>query len=183
MPGVKHFHKIAANIDVVPLMQSIVRQPELWDQNTLRTRHPGTAHSDVSDIWLWFNRTNQEPSAVADDRDVIDYPAWGLLPQARVLIFDLIRRVEGIRLGRVMITKLPPGKTITPHVDGGAPATFYNRFQIALQSLPGAVFRIGDEAVTFQTGDAWWIDNRTVHSVENHSSDDRIVLIADIRLA
>lgn len=179
----KHFHKIAANIDVVPLMQSIVRQPELWDQNTLRTRHPGTAHSEVSDILLWFNRLDQDPAAVADDRDVIDYPAWNLLPQARVLIFDLIRRVEGVRLGRVMITKLPAGKTITPHVDGGAPATFYSRFQIALQSLPGAVFRIGDEAVAFQTGDAWWIDNRTVHSVENHSSDDRIMLIADIRLA
>jgi quercetin dioxygenase-like cupin family protein len=99
------------------------------------------------------------------------------------MIFDLMRTVEGIQLGRVIITKLSPGKEITPHVDQGAPAEWFNRYQIALQSLPGALFHIGDETVNFRTGDVFMIDNRTEHSVQNHSADDRIVCIADIRCA
>lgn len=176
----KNFHQIAANIDVVPLMTSLARQPELWDQNTLRTKHPGTAHSEVSDVWLWFN--NIEASAdVANDREVVPYPAWQALPSARSIIFDLMRRVEGVQLGRVIITKLPPGKAITPHVDGGAPATFYSRFQLALQSLPGAIFMIGDENVNFKTGECWMINNTKTHAVTNNSADDRVVMIVDIR--
>lgn len=179
----KHFQQLAAGLDVGPLLHALARQPELWDQHTLRTTHPGTAHANVSDIWLWFNELPKDGEAitVAQDRDTIAYPAWEKLPQARELIFNLMRRVEGVRLGRVIITRLPPGKTITPHVDGGAPATFYTRYQIALQSLPGALFHTGDETVNFAAGDVWMIDNATEHSVVNNSADDRIVMIVDIR--
>lgn len=179
----KHFQQLAAGLDVGSLLHALARQPELWNQNNLRTTHPGTAHADVSDIWLFFNELPKDdtPASVAQDRDTVPYPAWEKLPQARGLIFDLMRRVEGVRLGRVIITKLPPGKTITPHVDGGAPATFYSRYQIALQSLPGALFHIGDETVNFSSGDVWMIDNGTEHSVVNNSADDRIVMIVDIR--
>lgn len=174
----RHFLKIAENIDVVPVLCGLAHHPELWDQNTLRTRHPGTAHSDVSDIWVFFN----DPAGdVANDREVVPYAAWQLIPQLRPIVFDLMRRVEGTRLGRVLITKLPPGRAITPHVDGGAPATYFTRYQIALQSLPGALFQIGDETVNFKTGECWLIDNNTEHSVVNNSADDRIVLIVDIR--
>jgi aspartyl/asparaginyl beta-hydroxylase (cupin superfamily) len=92
-----------------------------------------------------------------------------------------MRMVEGVTLGRVIITKLPPGKKITPHVDGGAPATYFSRYQIALQSLPGALFTIGDETVNFESGEVWLIDNKKEHSVVNNSRDDRIVMIVDIR--
>jgi hypothetical protein len=179
----KFFHQLAAGLDVGPLMHALARQPELWNQNTLRTAHPGTAHAAVSDIWLWFNEVPLEGTtiSVAQDREVIAYPAWEKLPQAREIIFNLMRRVEGVRLGRVIITKLPPGKIITPHVDGGAPATFYTRYQIALQSLPGALFHIDDETAGLQTGEVWMIDNSVEHSVVNNSADDRVVMIVDIR--
>jgi hypothetical protein len=178
----KFFTPIAQNIDIVPVMNALAVHPELWDQNTLRTTHPGTAHSDVSDIWIWFNDPTN-PAEVVNDREVIEYPAWRAIPQLRPIIFDLMRRVDAVRLGRVMITRLPPGKTITPHIDGGAPATYFTRYQIALQSLPGALFNIGDETVNFRNGECWMIDNRVEHSVVNNSADDRIVIIADLRLA
>lgn len=174
----RHFQKIADGVDVVPVLDALARNPDLWDQNTLRTRHPGTAHADVSDIWVWFNDPEGD---VANDKEVVPFPAWDRLPQLRHLVLDLMRRVEGVRLGRVIITRLPPGKSITPHVDGGAPATFYSRYQIALQSLPGAMFRIEDERVNFRTGEVWRIDNQLEHEVANHSADDRIVVIVDVR--
>lgn len=178
----RNFQRIAAGIDVFPLLHALQRQPELWDQNTIRTEHPMTAHGEVSDILVWFNDTS-DPQAVVDDRDVIPYPAWEKLPQIRPLIFNLMRGVEGVRLGRVIITRLAPGRQITPHVDGGAPAEWFERYHIALQSLPGVVFKAGDEVVQMQTGEAWWFDNQQEHSVVNNSADDRLVIIADVRCA
>lgn len=189
----KYFQKIANNVNVNRLMHEIQRQPELWDENTLRTKHPGTAHSQISDIWVWFNNTtlaqtefsHLERDKVINDKEIIPYRAWNLLPSLRPIIFDLMHIVQAVRLGRVIITKLPPGKEITPHVDGGAPATYYQRYQLALQCLPGNVFRIGSdpnqEEVQFTTGDIWHINNRVEHSVINNSIDDRIVCIVDLR--
>lgn len=190
----KYFQKIAEGLDVLPILHAAHRQPELWNANTIRTKHPGTAHSEVSDILLRFNEvpeavafsqgvaTFESPAAsVINDKECGPLPAWHLLPQVRPIIFALMRLVEGTRLGRVIITKLPPGKQIAPHVDGGAPATYYDRYQVALQSQPGCVFKIGDEQIVFRTGEVWWIDNCVEHSVLNNSQDDRIVMIVDIR--
>ncbi len=171
---------MASGIDVGPLLHAITLHPELWNENTLRTQHPGTAHADVDDIWVWFNDTDDQ-SAVPDDKEVIPYPAWEKLPQIRPLVYDLARRVEGVRLGRVIITRLPPGKRITAHVDGGAPADYYTRYQIVLQCLPGCIFNAGDESASFRAGEVWYIDNKQTHSVVNGSADDRIVVIVDIR--
>ena len=182
--NMKYFQKIAQNVNVNRLMHEIQRQPELWDENTLRTKHPGTAHSQVSDIWVWFNDTllrQTDKEYITNDKEVISYRAWKLLPSLRPIIFDLMHIVQAVRLGRVIITKLPPGKEIMPHVDGGAPATYFQRYQLAMQCLPGNVFRIGDEEIGFQTGDIWHINNRVEHSVINNSNDDRIVCIVDLR--
>ena len=51
----KNFTLISNNADVVPLRAAVLMKPHLWNQNTLRTKHPGTAHSQVDDIWLRFN--------------------------------------------------------------------------------------------------------------------------------
>ncbi len=180
----KYFEKIAAGVNTLPITHALKVREDLWNQNTLRTKHPGTAHSEVSDIWLQFNEMPKEGEAytILHDREVVPYPAWEALPQIRPVIFDLMRFTEATRLGRTIITKLPPGKTITPHVDGGAPATFFERYQIVLQSNPGALFHIGDETINFQTGEIWWINNNVEHSVVNNSNDDRIVIICDLRV-
>ena len=176
----KHFLKIAEGIDVISSMVTLANNPDLWNENTLRTAHPGTAHAEVSDIWLMFNDPTGE---VVDDKLVQPFRGWHLLKPLRQLVLSLMARVDGVHLGRVIVTCLPPGKQITPHVDGGAPATYYTRYQIALQSSPGALFHIGDETVNFRPGEIWMIDNTTKHSVTNNSKEDRVVCIVDIRSA
>lgn len=183
----KNFLLLASNVNVLPLLQELQRQPDLWNENTLRTKHPGTAHSEVSDILVRFNPipTNQDQEEmfkkVVDDCETIPFRAWKDLPSIRPILFGLMRQVEAVRLGRIIITKLPPGKCITPHIDGGAPATYYQRYQVALQCLPGNVFKIEDEEVSFETGQVWQINNRAEHSVQNNSADDRIVMIIDLK--
>jgi hypothetical protein len=176
----KNFFKVG-DINAAPLLHSVLRQPELWDQNKLRTTHLNTAHAEASDIWLWFN--DDKSIDVVNDKEVAPYPAWTKLPLARPIIFDLMRATESSQLGRVIITKLAPGKRIMPHVDGGAPVEFYKRYQVALQSLPGAIFQIEDEKVNFNTGEIWLINNKAEHSVQNNSKDDRIVMIVDLHPA
>jgi len=181
----RNFHCIANDVDVAPLMNAVVRRSNLWNQNDLRTTHPGTPHTQVSDIWLRFNDLEKykagDKQSVLDEHESVNYPAMLELPQVRPLIFGLMTRVEGERLGRCLITKLPPGAKITPHVDGGAHAAYYDRYHIVLSGLPGSLFRCGDEQVSMRTGEAWWFDNSVEHEVTNNSADDRVHLIVDIR--
>jgi quercetin dioxygenase-like cupin family protein len=177
----RNFLCLAEQVDVTPVLRELALQPDLWDQNTLRTAHPETAHGAVSDIWLWFNELSDDLSVITNDIQTRPYPAWMALPSLRRLVLDLIRRVDGVQLGRVIVTKLPSGAIIDPHVDRGAPAEFYARYQIALQSRPGALFHCEDETVNFRSGEVWWVNNRVIHSVVNNSDDDRIVCIVDIR--
>lgn len=180
----QNFQLIASNVDCFSVNHQLKLRPNLWDKNKLRTTYPDSPHAQVSDIWVWFNSVAEiaNTNTVINDIDCIPYPAWKELPALRPLIFGLMRNVEAVRLGRVIITKLAPGKEITPHADHGAPATYYSRYQIALQCLPGNIFNIDGEEISFKTGDIWWIDNKKTHSVRNNSADDRIVCIVDLRV-
>lgn len=177
----KNFQQIASNIDVTPLLHAIQRKPNLWNVENIRTRYPQSPHHQAEDIILRFNDIPEDISQVVNDKDCFNYPALQELPQARVIIHDLVRRVEGEQLGRVLITKLAPGKSITPHRDEGAPAEFYERYHVMLQNTPGSVFHCGGESVFMRSGDCWWFNNCKEHSVVNNGSDDRITLIVDIR--
>lgn len=177
----KNFFCLHRGLDVIPLMNALNANPALWNQNDLRTTYPDTPHSAVDDIWLRFNEFDAEnPDVVIDDRECINYPAIYQLPQAQHILFWLMARVQGERLGRAVITRLPPGDRIDAHTDMGAPAEYYDRYQIPLHSHKGCVFRAGDEQVTMQTGEVWWFDNKQEHEVINNSDDFRLTIIADI---
>lgn len=182
----KNFHKISENEPILPLLAAVMRQPELWGQNLLRTTFDNSPHREVSDIWLRFNdieKYNDENryNGVMDDHESIDYPAFASLPQARSLIFNLMRFVEGKRLGRVLITRLEPGKKVYSHIDSGSHAEYYDRYHIVLKNSEGSIFRAGDETICMRPGDIYWFDNSVEHEVINNSYDDRIVMIVDIR--
>lgn len=184
----RNFLKLASNINVLPLLHAIQRQPELWNENKLRTTHEQSPHTQVDDIWLRFNdltpykdKTLNEYSPLMDEHESICYPAWFKLPEAQIIIFDLMRLVQGTRLGRVLITRLAPGKKIEAHVDGGSHAEYYERYHCILQNLAGSNFRAGNEVLCMKPGDLYWFDNSQEHEVINQSSDDRITLIIDIR--
>jgi quercetin dioxygenase-like cupin family protein len=182
----KNLQLVAHSIDVMPLLMAIKRAPHLWNQNTLRTTHPNSPHTQVSDIWLRFNdislyENGGADRAILDQHESIWYPAIDHLPQARPLIFALMHRVEGERLGRVLITALEPGKRIDPHPDSGDHARYFERYHVVLQATPGMIFRVGDEQVQMKIGEIWWMQNQVEHEVINNGSDTRIHMIIDIK--
>lgn len=180
----RNFLKIASNVPVMPLLHAVQRQPELWNQYNLRTHYPNSPHLAADDIWLRFNDQKlweTDPEQVMKDPECVNYPAWYSLPQAHNIVFDLLRTVEGTRLGRVLITRLAPGAKIDPHADGGDYAAYYDRYHIILQNQPGANFRAGQDIICPHAGEAYWFNRLSEHEVTNHSNDDRITLIVDIR--
>lgn len=177
----KNFLKIAQGVDVMPLVLSLQHQPALWDvENVRKTYDERSPHKDVSDILLRFS----DPKAknIGDELVCENLPAFSALPQAREMVFALMARVQGVMLGRVMITRLEPGKKILPHADTrGKYANTYKRFHIVLQSEPGCIFRAGDESVYMRPGDIWDFNAHAEHEVVNGSANDRLHLIVDIK--
>ena len=179
----KKFLKIGEGVAVMPLLLALQQKPYLWNQHTLRTAHEHTPHNEVDDIWLRFNALEGDVDRqdVLDQHESINYPALAELPEARQIIFNLMAYVQGERLGRVIITKLEPGKQVYPHVDSGDHADYYERFHVVLASAPGCLFYAGDEVVHMKPGEIWWFQNQAEHSVKNNGATERIHMIVDIR--
>jgi hypothetical protein len=183
---VNNFQLIAQNLDVNGVLHAIQRKPDLWNRRKLRTTFPGTPHGEVSDIWIRFSEENLPIEEMGRDMNPIWYSEWNELPQLRPLVFGLMQRVEAYELGRVFITKLPPGGKILPHADvlgDYAQLEDAARYHVVLQGLPGSLYRCGGETVNMLTGQCWWFNHLAEHEVVNNSADDRIHLLIDTRNA
>jgi|SRR5579863_5367152 len=184
----KNFLRLGEGVDIVPLLLAVQQKPYLWDQYKLRTTHARTPHAEVSDIWLRFNDLKpfegRDPTEARDEfldqHESVCYPAWDELPEAQLIVHSLNAKVKGFRIGRVLLTKLAPGKRIYRHTDTGDHAAYYERFHVVLQSSPGCLFNAGDETICMRTGEVWWFQNQAEHEVINNGTDDRIHLIVDI---
>lgn len=176
----RNFLQIARGVDVLPLLLEVNRQPELWDKNPVRLSDNGP-HSQTHDIWLRYkdeteNVENKDYSNFGDPHDGVWYPAYYHLPSARRMIFDLMSRVEGERLGGVLIYTVPPGKEILPHIDTGWHVDYYDKFNICLQSNPKARFCYETEEFVQFPGDVHRFVNNVSHWVKNDGEEDHIVL-------
>lgn len=179
--------KIGGGIDTAPAVLAIARQPGLWNRHTIRTEGEGNPHADVSDIWLRYNdikpyKAKDDFTGFNDAHDPVWYPEWYALPQLRPIVFGLMARVEGTRLGGVMITKIPAGGRVLPHADDSWHVRHYNtKLYVPLQTNPQCWNRVEDERVVMAPGDVWYFDNTKEHEVVNEGEIDRMTLIVCIR--
>lgn len=172
--------KIASGVDVMPLMLELHKQPELWDRNKARLSERGP-HHQTHDIWLRYkdeteNAVSGNYANFGDPHDGVWYPAFYELPSSRKLIFDLMAKVEGERLGGVLLYSIPPGKEIFPHTDVGWHVEYFEKFNICLQSNPKAVFFYAGDGMLAEQGDVHWFRNDVPHWVKNEGETEHIVL-------
>ncbi len=173
----RYFYRLAENANVLPIMAALSRQPDLWNADNCRREFEGTPHAATSDILLRFG------SKDGNDLEAVDAPVMAKLPGVKNHALTVMGLVGGSRLGRVIITRLEPGKKILPHKDTeGAYSKYYTRYHLVLQGLPGSLFNCGDETVQMQTGELWWFNAAAEHSVINNSRDDRIHCLIDVRV-
>lgn len=175
----RHFQKLATGVVVNPLLLQLLRHGELWDQEHIashwKKRHP---EIEVSEILVRY--------PIGDETDAIQCEwkaASASIPAARDLALSIMTHVRGEQLGRVVLTRLAPGKVIYPHADTvGAYSAFYTRFHVPLKSDESVIFTCGEEKTSMFTGELYWFDHSQVHAIENRGNDDRINLIIDVRL-
>jgi hypothetical protein len=190
---VRYFEQIAAGIDCGGLLHQITVQPELWNAYPLRSRYGD--HTTTDDIllrYVAFDPIDDDMAHAAMELECINYPPFAQLPMAVPVIFGLMARVNGERLGRVFVSRLPPEAAIARHSDRNQaverdypnhirPAVYYERYQLTLAAADGVIFRCADEQVFMPPGSIWWFDHRAEHEVINRSAQDRIAMTIDIR--
>lgn len=135
----------------------------------------------MSDIWVRYNDINNLGPKFNDEHESVWYPVYYEVPDFRRLIFDVFSFVEGERLGGVLVTKIPPGGSVKPHIDHGWHARYYDKFALQLQAEVGQAFCFEDEILQSDTGDLYTFDNSKTHWVVNDSPVDRITMIICIR--
>jgi aspartyl/asparaginyl beta-hydroxylase (cupin superfamily) len=156
----ERFVKIAEGLDVAPVLAELARHPEQWvrlnaDESAyiplLGADDARQLEAELTEVWSLIDAVRQV--AAADRGD------YGALAHCRV--------------GRI-----PRGGGLPPHFDG-IDGVGHRRYQLALQSEPGAEISIGGETKCLKAGEAWQIDVSQVHSVHNHSDADRIIILFD----
>lgn len=177
----RHFTKLTEGIDVAPLLGQIEEHPELWDAHPWRRTAKGTPHSGMTDIWVRYNDPKNIGARFNDEHVPVWYPAWKALPALRPIIFSVMALTEMEMLCAVLITRIPPGEGIKPHIDKGWHVEYTEKFYLSLESDPGAVFACDDgtweESIEPKAGDLYLFDNRKCHWVENRSKRNRTTLI------
>lgn len=169
---------LAQGVHVAPFLWALQSQPELWNQHTTRTEDPTSPHHGLDDIWVRFGDAERiKDNAPHDSHWYPAAEALGIKP----LIYDLMRQVEGDKLGGVLITRIPPGAMCRPHADLGWHALHYEKYAIQLTSAPGQRFCFEGESLETKPGDVFWFNNQHTHWVENPTPYERVTLIVCIR--
>lgn len=179
MPTYPPIRLIASNIDVSGLHKELLEHPELWDQHKQRTQM--YAHSNVQDIWLRYNDFKNFDGDMAkfnEQHDSTWYHAIDSVPSAPEIIFNVMRFILGERLGGVLITKIPPGESVKPHLDRGWHAEYYQKFAVQISADEDQVFCFDETELVTMPGDLFTFDNQRRHWVTNASkTTDRITMI------
>lgn len=175
---------LPGQFDVAPLVAQIQRHPEVWNTHRARTEQYGTPHNGVSDIWVrynaWENYTGDWP-AFHGPHESVWYPVCQVLTEVKPLVKAVALSQRARRIGGVLITRIPPGGQVAPHVDGGWHAGYYNKFAVQLQGTKDQAFCFHDSQLSAEPGQLYTFDNSQEHWVTNDSDEDRCTLIICLR--
>lgn len=80
---------------------------------------------------------------------------------------------------RTILTRLPAGGEIKPHIDEGESLKRCHRIHLPIISNPDSQFCVGQLKFHMPEGQLWEINNRRTHSVRNNGSEGRVHLILD----
>jgi hypothetical protein len=167
--------------DVSSVNAELSYHPELWDQHPWRTEHPRSPHREASDIWVRYNAIENLGPHFNDPHEAVWYPVAGLLPSAQKLAETVMEAVGGAKLGGVLITKIPAGKQVYPHVDQGWHALHYEKFAVQLAGNSEQSFCFDDACLSALPGELYQFNNQARHWVLNPTTQQRVTLICCIR--
>jgi hypothetical protein len=80
---------------------------------------------------------------------------------------------------RALLTRLPAGAEIRPHIDDGESLKRCHRIHVPIITNPDNLFIVGNLRFHMPEGEMWEINNRRTHAVRNAGAEARIHLIMD----
>ena len=183
---IKSHQLICSNLNVLPLQQELLANHNEFGKYNYRGNFPNSPHAQMNDIWARYNdiRPFEAKGSLEGfdaEHDSMWYPVINKIPSVKKVVFDLMRTVEGERLGGILITKLPANGHIARHTDSGWHAQYYDKFYVPILNDKGSIFGFDDGVIEPELGQAWWFDNSNPHWVDNNSKTDRIAMIVCIR--
>lgn len=178
----KAYNKIHSDLDVSLARKEIESNADLFGEfNARKDASPVMAQMD--DIWLRYGDIVEvtktgDYSKIANEHDSI----WLKdLPECKKICFEVMKLVNGERLGGVLITRLPVGGEILTHTDAGWHADYYDKYYVPLENEKGSVFGFDEGDIEPDLGDVWAFDNSYNHWVKNNSNKERIAMIVCIK--
>ena len=170
--------------DVSEAVSQIEAQPDIWNTHRMRTEAYGTPHNGISDIWVRYNdwsNFNGDIAAFNGPHESSWYPVIDKIPAVRAVVCRLFKDAGGKTLGGVLITKIPPGGEVRPHIDHGWHAGHYTKYAVQLKGDKRQGFYFEDSSLSALPGESYTFDNSRLHWVKNESDADRMTLIVCIR--
>lgn len=166
------FQKVC-EIDVSAMKAEMESIADRFGEIPLRT-FDGSPHEESTDLWLRYCPVEE----VHKDGPIECewYPLAWTLPCTINVIMNL-HRITGGDLGGILVTKLPKGGQIKPHVDKSWHSDNHRKFYVPVKNGKGAKFCFEDGVIEPEEGEVYEFDNSIPHWVENDSDDERIAMI------
>lgn len=161
------------------LQAQLAQHPELWNKHSARTIAPTSPHHQIDDIWARYATScanPREPHAIEWYEGVLEK-----LPALLPIVKHIETLINSQYLGGILITRIPPGKEVLPHVDRGWHANFYKKYAVQIAAHPAQAFCYADGEHVTQPGDLYTFDNSHSHWVKNPTDVARITLIVCAR--
>ncbi|MFV2057386.1 MAG: aspartyl/asparaginyl beta-hydroxylase domain-containing protein [Thiohalomonadales bacterium] len=174
--------KLDLTINVKPLLNTLKEHADLFGRIPYRKNAPNSPHSEMTDIWIRFNdvkpfEKSGDFTKLVDEHESVWYENEAV-PEAKKICSTVMEYCKGSRLGGVLITKLEPGKEISPHTDSGWHADYYDKYYIPIVNKTGSSFYFYDGVIDSpDEGSVWFFDNSFTHWVKNDSDSERIAMI------
>ncbi len=173
-----------AAYDVSGLKTQLGTHPEVWNAFRIRTEHPRSPHRETMDVIVRYNPIeNYRGDMQAFNAEHVGqwYAVADTLTEAKRLAEAIAADHDAKEMGMVLITRIPAGKQVYPHVDGGWHARHYEKFALQIQGNEHQAFHFEEEELVTRDGDLFWFDNAFPHWVTNNSDEDRMTMIVCIR--
>jgi hypothetical protein len=175
----KHIRTIGFIPDTDQLRMQLIQHPTLWNRHTGRTAPPQSPHHQIDDIWARYatpGANPKEPKAIEWYGEILEK-----LPALMPIIARIEKLINSQYLGGILITRIPAGKKVLPHIDRGWHADFYTKYAVQIAAHPAQAFCYADGEHVTRPGDLYTFDNSHSHWVKNPSDEERITLIVCAR--
>ena len=175
----EHFRLIRAGVELEPLRLELSEHASAWEaQQGRQLTAPAQRHTNAIPL-----RGLRRSRIRGRRRRDVHESRWTSLsarfPATKAFIEGCAAEQQG-KPGRARFARLPPGKTVLPHMDRGEYYRYRDRYHLVIRSPHGSPLNAGNESVRMQEGELWWFDNKAIHDACNDSDSDRIHLIFDL---